>query len=123
MKNLISILLVFLALQMNAQRDTTLLPLLFDSDTATWAKVGSDSIITFTYTINTVTYTEDFVFDGSDILQDSLDSLITLYQIYEEQKKNFVEHFYKEYREHNSYLWNLQRQVARLEELYNTLYP
>lgn len=120
MKHLIIILLF--SLNLNAQRDTTILPLLFDTDTLTLAKVGSDSVLTFTYTINAATFNEIHSFDDSFITQDSLDSLIILYNIYVEQKKVFVEHFYQQYKEHNSYLWNIQRQLARLEELYDDLY-
>lgn len=122
MKNLISILLIFFTFSLNAQRYTTILPLLFDTDTMTLDKVGSDSVLTFTYTINAATFNEIHSFDDAYIAQDSLDSLIILYNIYVEQKKVFVEHFYQQYKEHNSYLWNIQRQLARLEELYDDLY-
>lgn len=123
MKSIINILLlVLMALSLQAQRDTLDYSTTFDSDTITGSHSASDSSFTFRYTLDGVTYTQNWSYVTPVSFQDSLDSIRVLIDQYIEAKKIFVEQYYRLYQQTNSELWNLQRQYARLEEFIDALY-
>lgn len=123
MKLIITILsIIFLSASLSAQRDTLDSSLIYVSDSIYWSKAGSDSMFTFQYEIDDAINSVKRTYNTTYSMQDSIDSLMKVINIYIEQQKTFVEQYYELYKQTNSKLWNLQRQYARLEELYDALY-
>lgn len=116
------ILLTLIVTMMQAQRDTLDYNTTYDSDTATVEKIESDSVVVFTGVLNGIEYSSTYRINVEFILMDSLTAILDSIANLKQQQSYFVEEYYRMYQQTNSKLWNLQRQYARLEELYDALY-
>ena len=121
MKALITIfLLCFISLTVIAQRDTIIISKINQSDTITQTQSGGDTTIFIKNTISGVEYQKIYTTDELRSLLDSLKSDVLI-------KINFhgiiTEVHYQSFQESNSILYNRKRELARLEDLYNSLYP
>ena len=121
MKPFITILLLFItSLSLTAQRDTVIISKINQSDTITRTQSGGDTTIFIKNTISGVEFQKKHTTDELRTLLDSLKADVLI-------KINFhatiTEVHYQNFQESNSILYNWKRELARLEELYNTLYP
>jgi hypothetical protein len=121
MKALITIfLLCFLSLTAIAQRDTIIISKINQSDTITRTQSGGDTTIFIKNTISGVEFQKIYTTDQLRAILDSLKADVLT-------KINFnatiTEVHYQNFQESNSILYNWKRELARLEDLYNTLYP
>lgn len=117
MKHFISILLILFAFNLNAQRDTLDYHLATDTDTITYTVGGGDTTFYYIDTINE-RFNKHF-YESSLAL---LDSIYSAYSGEIESLEAQVEAIHLQFVNKNTLLWNLRKQVARIEDLYFDLY-